>query len=81
MILIVEIVSVGTRRLDYQVKRSEYATAGISHYWILDLDEPISLLACHLTEEFGYVDNGEATGTFTTAEPVPMEIDLTALLD
>ncbi|MFC0105000.1 Uma2 family endonuclease [Kibdelosporangium aridum] len=81
VLLIVETVSPGSRRTDYRIKRDEYADAGIPHYWILDLDEPVSLLACHLTKEFGYVDHGEATGKFTTNEPVPFTIDLTALLD
>ncbi|RSM78726.1 Uma2 family endonuclease [Kibdelosporangium aridum] len=81
VLLVVETVSPGSRRTDYRIKRDEYADAGIPNYWILDLDEPISLLACHLTKEFGYVDNGEATGTFTTAEPLPLTIDLTTLLD
>lgn len=81
VLLVVETVSPGSHRTDYRIKRDEYADAGIPHYWILDLDEPISLLACHLTEEFGYVDHGEVTGKFATNEPVPFTIDLTALLD
>lgn len=81
VVLVVETVSPGSRRTDYRIKRDEYADAGIEHYWILDVDEPISLLAFHRTEEFGYVDNGEATDTFTASEPVPLTIDLTTLLD
>jgi Uma2 family endonuclease len=80
-VLAVEIVSPGSRRTDHVMKRAEYADAGISHYWIVDLEEPISLLACHLAGEFGYVDGGAVTGTFRTTEPFPVEIDLEALLD
>jgi Uma2 family endonuclease len=81
VVLAVEIVSPGSRRLDRRVKRDEYADAGIPHYWIVELDEPMSLLACRLAGEFGYVDGGAVTGTFRTTEPFPVEIDLGALLD
>ena len=36
--LTVEIVAPGRGRDDYRAKRSEYAAAGISEYWIVDLD-------------------------------------------
>jgi hypothetical protein len=61
-------------------KRIEYADAGIPHYWIVDLDSPVSLLACELTETSGYADTGEVIGGFTTAVPFPMTIDLTRLV-
>jgi len=48
VLVIVEIVSPGSRRLDHVTKRHEYADAGIPHYWIVDLDPPASLLAHHL---------------------------------
>jgi Uma2 family endonuclease len=80
-VLAVEVVSPGSRRMDRVLKRSEYADAGIPHYWIVDLDEPVSLIACHLAGELGYMDPGAATGTFRTSEPFPVEIDLDALLD
>ena len=75
----VEIISPSSRRLDNVGKRHEYADAGIPHYWIVDLDEPVSLLACHLAGEFGYIDGGAVTGIFRTTEPFPVEIDLDAL--
>jgi Uma2 family endonuclease len=80
VVLAVEVVSPGSRRADHQVKRAEYADAGIPHYWIVDLDEPISLIACHLAGEFGYVDGGTVTGVLRAAEPFPVEVDLDALL-
>jgi Uma2 family endonuclease len=79
VVLAIEILSPGSRRMDLVLKRSEYADAGIRHYWIVDLEEPVSLLACHLAGEFGYVDGGAATGVFRTAEPFRVEIDLDAL--
>ena len=81
VVVAVEIASATSQRTDRVAKRAEYADAGIPHYWIVDLDEPISLLACHLAGEFGYMDGGAVTGTFRTGEPFPFEIDLEALLD
>ena len=72
-------MSPGSRRTDHVAKRADYADAGIPHYWIVDLDEPVSLIACHLAGELGYVDGGAATGVFTTTEPFPVRLDLDAL--
>ncbi|MGH3694566.1 MAG: Uma2 family endonuclease [Pseudonocardiaceae bacterium] len=80
VLVVVEIVSPGSRRLDHVTKRHEYADAGIPHYWILDLNEPVSLLACHLTEDSGYADSGEITGTFTTTVPFPIQLQLDLLI-
>ena len=80
VVLAIEALSPGSRRLDLILKRAEYADAGIPHYWIVDLDEPVSLIACHIAGEFGYVDSGAVTGVFRTTEPFPVEIDLDALL-
>lgn len=76
----VEILSPGSRRTDQVVKRGEYADAGIAHYWIIDLVEPVSLLACHHAGEFGYADRGAVTGTFTTTSPFAVDVDLDELL-
>jgi Uma2 family endonuclease len=80
VVVAVEVLSPSSRRLDQIGKRAEYADAGIPYYWIVDLDEPVSLIACHLAGEFGYVDSGAIAGTFRTTEPFPVEIDLDALL-
>ncbi|WP_306796082.1 Uma2 family endonuclease [Nocardia sp. XZ_19_369] len=77
--LVVEIVSPGSRRTDYVMKRSEYADAGIPHYWIIDMSPPLSLVAFRLTEELGYVDDGEVTDVFTTTSPCPLTIRLDQL--
>jgi Uma2 family endonuclease len=73
--VVIEIVSPGSRRTDYRVKHDEYADAGIPHYWIIDLTEPVSLVACR-----GYQDASAVTGTFTTDVPFPVKLDLDALL-
>jgi Uma2 family endonuclease len=79
VLLVVEVVSPGSVRTDHVLKRSEYADAGIPHYWIVDITEPVSLLACHLAGEFGYADGGAVTGRFTATEPFPIEVDLDTL--
>jgi Uma2 family endonuclease len=80
VLVVMEVVSPGSKRTDHIVKRSEYADAGIPHYWIVDIEPPVSLLACHLAGEFGYADGGAVTDTFSTTEPFTATIDLDALL-
>lgn len=80
VLLAVEIVSPGSKRIDHVYKRDDYADAGIPNYWIVDIDEPISLTACRLTEEFGYVDDQTVTGTFRTEVPFPFEVNLDRLV-
>src|SRR5258705_11134777 len=36
VLLVVELLSPGTRRRDFNLKRREYAAAGIPDYWIVD---------------------------------------------
>jgi Uma2 family endonuclease len=80
VLVVVEIVSPGSKRIDHVDKRRDYADAGIPNYWIIDIDEPISLTACRLTEEFGYVDDQTATGVFRTEVPFPVEVNLDRLV-
>lgn len=80
VLVVVEVVSPGSHRTDYVTKRSEYADAGIPHYWIVDLDKPVSLVDCHLAEGFGYQDRGSITDFFTTTEPFPIRLQLNRLL-
>jgi Uma2 family endonuclease len=75
VVVVVEVVTPGSKRTDYQVKHAEYADAGIPHYWIVDIGEPVSLVAC-----CGYQDAEAVTGTFTTDVPFPVKLDLDALL-
>jgi Uma2 family endonuclease len=80
VLVVVEIVAPGPRRTDYVTKRGEYADGGIPHYWIVDLDEPVSLVNCHLAEGFGYQDGGSVTDIFVTTEPFPVRLLLDRLL-
>jgi Uma2 family endonuclease len=79
VLVAIEVVSPGSRRTDTVTKRSEYAEAGIEHYWIVELGPPVTLEALHLAGEFGYQESPAITGTFTTSVPVPLRLDLDEL--
>ncbi len=78
-LLVVEIVSPGSRRTDTLVKRGEYTDAGIPYYWIIDPEDQASLVACELAGPFGYQDGGEITGRFESDHPFLVRVDLDAL--
>lgn len=79
VLLAVEILSTGTRRVDRVLKFSEYAEAGIPQYWIVDLDAPTSLLAYTLVAG-NYELSGEHTGSATLdVASHPVSVDLPAL--
>ncbi|MGX7697165.1 Uma2 family endonuclease [Gordonia polyisoprenivorans] len=71
----IEIVSPGSRRTDHVTKRSEYADAGIAHYWIVDLGRPTTLTPLTLTDH-GY-SGVPVTGHHTSTTPFPLTISLT----
>ncbi len=77
VVLVVEILSPGTRRQDLVTKRSEYADAGIPHYWIVDLDGGPSIEALRL--EDGAYTGEVVTGALETTVPFALRVDLTAL--
>lgn len=76
VVLAVEIVSPGSARLDTVTKLSEYAEAGIRHYWIIRPDRTLSSFTLVDGE---YVGVTHAIGTFTATEPFPVTVDLTRL--
>lgn len=77
--VVIEIASPGSRRIDYRDKHGEYADAGIRHYWIVDLRDPVSVVACHLAGEFGYQNAPDVTGVFEATEPFNVRLDLDRL--
>ncbi|WP_026421966.1 Uma2 family endonuclease [Actinokineospora inagensis] len=77
--LVIEIISPRSKRIDRVVKYELYADAGIPHYWIVDLNDPASLLPMHLTDRFGYQRDDEVTDVFTANLPFPVTIDLKEL--
>ncbi|RSD25843.1 Uma2 family endonuclease [Amycolatopsis eburnea] len=75
----VEVLSEGTRRTDQVTKFSEYAEAGIEHYWIVDLDSPVSLITYRLIDG-DYENFGEFSGVAELDfAGTPLTIDLDAL--
>ena len=87
VLVAVEVVSPGSKRTDHVIKRGEYADAGIPRYWIVDLDDPFTLIDCQLAGGLGYQDAGATAGTFATevtdasgAVRFPVRLDLDRLL-
>ncbi|WP_102144473.1 Uma2 family endonuclease [Mycobacterium hubeiense] len=81
VLVAIEVVSPGSRRTDTVTKRSEYAEAGIGHYWIIELGPPATLTALHLAGDFGYQESPSITGRFTTSVPAALHLDLDGLGD
>jgi Uma2 family endonuclease len=77
----VEIVSPGSKRTDRITKVVDYAEAGIPHYWIVDIEEPITLEAFTLVDgAYEKIADVSAPQLVELTEPVPVTIDLGALL-
>lgn len=84
VLLVIEIVSPGSRRTDHMIKRAEYADAGIAHYWIIDLEPAgaVSLRDCHQTAGTpGYLDDGAVVDAYSTDLPFPLTINLRGIGD
>jgi Uma2 family endonuclease len=80
VLIAVEIVSRGSRVTDTVTKPSVYAAAKIPHYWVVDdIADEVSLTAYWLVGDLGYQKAAPVTGRFTTTDPFPLDIDLTAL--
>ena len=58
---IIEVVSPGSRRMDYYTKLFKYRTAGVREYWIVDLEKNRILV---------YNFESEDTGDYTFSETV-----------
>lgn len=79
VLVVVEILSEGTRKVDRILKFAEYAEAGIPQYWIIDLDPPASLLAFTLVDG-AYERSGEFSGPVEIAvDGHPVAVDPAAL--
>ncbi|MGZ9825757.1 Uma2 family endonuclease [Tsukamurella ocularis] len=77
-VLVVEVLSPGTRRTDLVMKRHEYAEVGIPHYWIVDLDgDDVRLEALTLVD--GAYESVEHTGGFEATAPFAVRLDLDGL--
>lgn len=73
-LLVVEVVSPSTGRIDRGTKRLAFEAAGVQSYWIVDPDEP-SLLVLHL-EAGRYVEHAHVSGedAYEALQPFPVTI-------
>ncbi|SDG94132.1 Endonuclease, Uma2 family (restriction endonuclease fold) [Lentzea fradiae] len=79
VVLAVEIVSPGSERIDRVTKPTQYAKAGIAHYWLVELGDPISLTAFELVDGvYKHVEDG--VGRIRLTRPASLEFDLDALV-
>lgn len=81
VVLVVEIVSPGSRRTDHVMKAYEYAKAGIGHYWIVDLDaDPDKRFLLQVLRDGKYQRIGALFGDrVRTDEPVYLDFMLDEL--
>ncbi|MGH3776815.1 MAG: Uma2 family endonuclease [Pseudonocardiaceae bacterium] len=80
VLVAVEIISPGTGTTDRVTKVYEYADAGIPHYWLVDLDKPVTLTAYTLVDGNYEHVAGDVSGTVTIPSPVGITLILDALI-
>ncbi|WP_425004142.1 Uma2 family endonuclease [Mycolicibacterium sp. S3B2] len=75
VVLVVEIVSPGSRGTDHAMKLHEYAAAGIAHYWIVDPEAPVDdrFLAYRLDGDIYRRVTALDAGRVRVTEPVTMD--------
>lgn len=73
-LLVVEVLSPSTRRIDLTLKRSRYESAGVESYWVIDPDEP-TLVAWELQGR-GYVEVGRVSHDEPFRAQRPFEVTL-----
>jgi Uma2 family endonuclease len=83
VLLAVEIISPGSRKIDTHMKHFEYAEAGIPHYWVVDLDPPAPSITVYGlgAPGDGYMESQTATGELIVQEPFPIRVDIRSLVD
>lgn len=72
-VLVVEVLSPSTRRLDLHLKRARYEAAGTASYWVVDPGEPPSVTAWELREG-RYVEVASVTGPEKFAAELPFPV-------
>lgn len=78
VLLAVEVVSPGSKRVDTTVKPFEYADAGIPNFWLVDPSPPVTVTVYGLTGE-DYEESLRAEHVLRVEAPCPLRIDLAAL--
>ena len=79
-LLVVEVLSPSTRRIDLGAKRLAYQDAGVPAYWLVDPNRP-GLTALHL-EQGRYVEHAVVTGDepYEATFPFPVTVVPSALV-
>jgi Uma2 family endonuclease len=82
-LLAVEVLSPSTRLKDLNLKKAHYERIGVASYWILDPNEPGSLIVFELDDEGRYqqVAHVEGDEEFVATSPFPVTIVPARLLD
>jgi len=80
VLVAVEIISPGTGTTDRVTKMYEYANAGIPHYWLVDLDKPVSIIAYVLVDGDYEQVAGDTAGTVTLPDPLRITLTLNTLI-
>ena len=79
--LVAEVLSPSNRTTDLVTKRSQYATAGIGHYWIIDPEVPsLTVLELH-GDTYAETAVVQGTDAFEGARPFVVTVVPAALLD
>ncbi|MEV6242152.1 Uma2 family endonuclease [Lentzea sp. NPDC051838] len=79
VVLVAEVLQEESEDVDLRVKLREYAAAGIPNYWIVAPDDPVSMAAYSLVDG-RYALAAGGTGMLDVVDPVPMSLDLDALI-
>lgn len=78
VVLLVEVVSRGSRKNDRFFKPIEYAQAGVAHYWRVEIDPEI-LVVTHDLVDGSYQQTGVLRGSHEVTEPFGLIVDVPAL--
>lgn len=73
-VLAIEIVSATSRERDLVTKRTEYATADLPWYWIVDPDEPEVVVLRNVDGRFERHAGARGTGELVVAEPFAVRL-------
>lgn len=78
VVLLAEILSAESEDVDLRIKAREYAAAGIANYWVVALDDSVSLAAYTLAHGRYELAVG-GSRAIDVMSPSPMSLDLDAL--
>lgn len=80
-VLVVEVLSPGTKVYDRTMKRAKYQALGIEFYWIVDPAGPSIEVLRLVDGVYEIAAKGEAGQVFEVSEPVALRFDPRDLLD